>query len=237
MRPVRRAVASIDPLAAATAARRLVKSFPYLHVARGWGMGPLQCHRGRRSRHAAGTARLSKRCLRFDDTRGSAGRGQAVGQSTHALVQRLAANMAGAHALAGQASARTWIGRVHDASTRRWRDRTCRHSCIHSFLSGWHGAAVSGDFGFTGAGAVETALAVVYGTTFVAGYVATFALSLTGLARRNLLAHARALVLIPVLWLLLSLAAWRALFELFHAPYRWDKTEHGLARTSPLREA
>jgi hypothetical protein len=33
-------------------------------------------------------------------------------------------------------------------------------------------------------------------------------------------------------WLLLSLAAWQALWKLVRDPYRWDKTEHGLARTS-----
>ena len=43
-----------------------------------------------------------------------------------------------------------------------------------------------------------------------------------------------ALLLMPVYWLLLSLAAWRALFQLLRDPYRWEKTEHGLARTSRL---
>jgi glycosyltransferase XagB len=33
---------------------------------------------------------------------------------------------------------------------------------------------------------------------------------------------------------LLSLAAWRALFQLIVAPYTWEKTEHGLAKSSRL---
>jgi hypothetical protein len=37
---------------------------------------------------------------------------------------------------------------------------------------------------------------------------------------------------LPIYWLLLSLAAWRALYQLVRDPYRWEKTEHGLARTS-----
>jgi len=41
---------------------------------------------------------------------------------------------------------------------------------------------------------------------------------------------------LPVYWLLLSLAAWRALFQLLRDPYRWEKTEHGLARTSRLAD-
>jgi hypothetical protein len=36
---------------------------------------------------------------------------------------------------------------------------------------------------------------------------------------------------------LLSLAAWRALFQLVHDPQRWEKTEHGLAKTSRLAES
>jgi hypothetical protein len=42
------------------------------------------------------------------------------------------------------------------------------------------------------------------------------------------------LLLTPLHWLLLSLAAWRALFQLIIAPYTWEKTEHGLAKSSRL---
>jgi cellulose synthase/poly-beta-1,6-N-acetylglucosamine synthase-like glycosyltransferase len=68
----------------------------------------------------------------------------------------------------------------------------------------------------------------------IAGYAISAALGLIGLARRRMLNCAWALLLMPVYWLLLSLAAWRALFQLLRDPYRWEKTEHGLARTSRL---
>ena len=42
------------------------------------------------------------------------------------------------------------------------------------------------------------------------------------------------LVLTPLHWLLLSLAAWRALYQLVFAPYVWEKTEHGQAKSSRL---
>jgi glycosyltransferase XagB len=42
------------------------------------------------------------------------------------------------------------------------------------------------------------------------------------------------LLLTPLYWLLLSLAAWRALFQLLSAPQHWEKTEHGLAKNSRL---
>jgi cellulose synthase/poly-beta-1,6-N-acetylglucosamine synthase-like glycosyltransferase len=70
--------------------------------------------------------------------------------------------------------------------------------------------------------------------TLVSGYLISAALGLIGLARRRLLGCAWVLLLMPVYWLLLSLAAWRALFQLLRDPYRWEKTEHGLARTSRL---
>lgn len=68
------------------------------------------------------------------------------------------------------------------------------------------------------------------------GYLVFIAISLVGLFRRRLLRCGWALVLLPVYWVLLSLAAWRALYQLVSNPYRWEKTEHGLARTSRLAQ-
>jgi cellulose synthase/poly-beta-1,6-N-acetylglucosamine synthase-like glycosyltransferase len=90
-------------------------------------------------------------------------------------------------------------------------------------LFNWHGSIAG------------TVAAVVCAMIFVSGYVASVALAIAGLARRGLLAHVRAQIMTPVLWVLLSIAAWRAVVELIRAPYRWDKTEHGLARTSRQR--
>ena len=66
------------------------------------------------------------------------------------------------------------------------------------------------------------------------GYFTSGVLALTGLARRGLLNCAWALLLMPLYWLLLSVAAWRAIDQLLRDPYRWEKTEHGLARNSRL---
>jgi hypothetical protein len=66
----------------------------------------------------------------------------------------------------------------------------------------------------------------------VSGYVTSGVLGAYGLSRRRLLGSAWVLLLMPVYWILLSLAAWRALFQFLYDPYRWEKTEHGLARTS-----
>jgi hypothetical protein len=55
--------------------------------------------------------------------------------------------------------------------------------------------------------------------------------------RRGLLSTAWVMLLTPLHWLLLTLAAWRALYQLIVAPYAWEKTEHGLAKSSRLNAA
>jgi hypothetical protein len=67
-----------------------------------------------------------------------------------------------------------------------------------------------------------------------AGYLSTVVIGLMGLARRGLLHEAWILALTPLYWICLSIAAWRALYQLATDPYRWEKTEHGLARHSRL---
>jgi cellulose synthase/poly-beta-1,6-N-acetylglucosamine synthase-like glycosyltransferase len=87
-----------------------------------------------------------------------------------------------------------------------------------------------------GEGAAGMMLAALAGGTFVSGYLATVVLGLVGLLRRRLSASAWVLLLVPVHWMLLSLAAWQAVYKLISDPYRWDKTEHGQARTSRMAE-
>jgi cellulose synthase/poly-beta-1,6-N-acetylglucosamine synthase-like glycosyltransferase len=80
----------------------------------------------------------------------------------------------------------------------------------------------------------STMLAAIYAVTLTSGYAASVSLALVGLHRRKLAKVGWMLLLMPLLWVLLSLAAWRALIEFLHRPYRWAKTEHGLAKTSRL---
>jgi cellulose synthase/poly-beta-1,6-N-acetylglucosamine synthase-like glycosyltransferase len=76
----------------------------------------------------------------------------------------------------------------------------------------------------------------VYVSTATLGYLVSAGLGWLGLARRGLTASAWVLLLTPVHWLLLSVAAWRALYQLVVAPYVWEKTAHGLARSSRLNK-
>ena len=93
-------------------------------------------------------------------------------------------------------------------------------------------SVVSGTPIWRGDSATAAILGAVYGTTVIVGYLASAFLGWLGLLRRGLRSMAGALLLTPLHWLLLSLAAWRALYQLVLAPYAWEKTEHGLAKNS-----
>jgi cellulose synthase/poly-beta-1,6-N-acetylglucosamine synthase-like glycosyltransferase len=95
---------------------------------------------------------------------------------------------------------------------------------IYAMASGlppWRGDSVNFDV-----------LATFYGVTAVIGYLTSAFLGWLGLLRRGLLSSAWVLLLTPLHWLLLSLAAWRALYQFIVAPYAWEKTAHGLAKSS-----
>ena len=69
-------------------------------------------------------------------------------------------------------------------------------------------------------------------TAISAGYFATITVGLMGLARRRQMRHAWILLLAPLYWGLLSIAAWRALWQLLREPHRWEKTQHAVSRRS-----
>ena len=80
------------------------------------------------------------------------------------------------------------------------------------FIAGLAYAAVRGTLTWQADSLADTALAALYVTTIAAGYLTSVFLGWLGLRRRGLSAAAWVLLLTPVHWLLLSLAAWRALY-------------------------
>ena len=69
-------------------------------------------------------------------------------------------------------------------------------------------------------------------TLFLSGAASIFIPACVALHRRRLWRLMPWILLLPVYYGLVSLAAWRGLWELATAPFRWNKTSHGLARTS-----
>jgi glycosyltransferase XagB len=69
-------------------------------------------------------------------------------------------------------------------------------------------------------------------TVLVSGFAAIVIPALVALKRRGLWRLAPLVPLLPFYYALVSAAAWRAVWELARDPFRWNKTDHGSARTS-----
>ncbi len=99
-------------------------------------------------------------------------------------------------------------------------------------------------------GLIALAMRIFYGDPFFAGdlihsisdllallvvYIGVFMMfapTVFAMSKRKLSHLAPLLPLLPLYGLMISLAAWVALFDLAHRPFHWLKTEHGFARTS-----
>ena len=71
----------------------------------------------------------------------------------------------------------------------------------------------------------------------LAGYVSAIALGAIAVARRERSALTLSVLAVPVYWLLISYAAYVALWELVTAPHHWEKTQHHGRHVSPNRNA
>ncbi len=92
----------------------------------------------------------------------------------------------------------------------------------------------TGSFGTVPAGASGVFLWTMACTSLVLGYAVGLGTGLIAIRRRGYAFLMREVPLMPIYWLLVSAAAYRALAQLITAPFKWEKTEHGL---SPSRAA
>ena len=67
---------------------------------------------------------------------------------------------------------------------------------------------------------------IVTVANLVLGYVSGVALGIVAMRGRGRQQLAAWALLMPAYWLLISFAAYRALFQLARSPYRWEKTQH-----------
>lgn len=78
-----------------------------------------------------------------------------------------------------------------------------------------------------------TGLAVFNLLVLISGYSVAVAAGIAAVAVRgmpSLLNHA---VMMPAYWLLISLAAYKAMWQLVTRPFHWEKTDHGISRMLP----
>ena len=62
----------------------------------------------------------------------------------------------------------------------------------------------------------------------ITGYLAAMTLAFLAVRRRGLGRLYGQILLMPLYWLLISAAAYRAVWQFATAPFKWEKTEHGL---------
>ncbi len=85
-------------------------------------------------------------------------------------------------------------------------------------------------------GVAESCMSTLWCSSALLCLISVYWPAVVGARRRGLKREAPWLALLPAYYLLMSLAAWRALYELFRNPFHWTKTSHGLARTSRRRD-
>jgi cellulose synthase/poly-beta-1,6-N-acetylglucosamine synthase-like glycosyltransferase len=82
----------------------------------------------------------------------------------------------------------------------------------------------------------EIALSTLWCVLAILGVGAVLWPLIIGMQRQSHAAHWPALFCLPLWMAMLSLAAWRAVFELCVRPYHWDKTTHGLSRRRSMMD-
>ena len=139
----------------------------------------------------------------------------------------------------------TWL--VHMAEPARLRAElgTRRFALFHLFVSGMILSALVHPFlvftlalgavrwawwGAAELGAAQRAMMAIDVASIGLGYAAFGLTCWRTLPIRGLRRLRRVLPLVPLYWLLMSAAAWRAAWQLHRAPNLWEKTPHGTSR-------
>lgn len=110
-------------------------------------------------------------------------------------------------------------------------------SLLHPLIYVWLGWELSqGAFLVLPGDGLERAFVALAGFNLIAGCGSAMLLAAIAAHRVAATALIPWVVTMPLYWLLVSWAAWRAVFELAVAPYHWEKTEHA-ARRRPTQHA
>lgn len=101
-------------------------------------------------------------------------------------------------------------------------------------------AAIFTTHALPGSGMLEdlrqgVAIAVFNLIVLVSGYSITVLAGMTAAAGRGLQPLILSALMMPAYWLLISLGAYKAIFQLVTRPFHWEKTEHGISRLTGLQ--
>jgi cellulose synthase/poly-beta-1,6-N-acetylglucosamine synthase-like glycosyltransferase len=86
-----------------------------------------------------------------------------------------------------------------------------------------------------GSGLVFVMLSGVNLFVLLAGYAISIMLTRRALLRRGIHGWHGTLATMPFYWMLMSLAAWLALWQFLTRPFHWNKTEHGLSAQQRIK--
>ena len=75
-------------------------------------------------------------------------------------------------------------------------------------------------------GPLQSAILGIDAVNIVLGYLTFLLLGRRTLLAKELPSFWKTILLTPFYWLLMSLAAWRALWKLYREPHHWEKTYH-----------
>ncbi len=138
----------------------------------------------------------------------------------------------------------TWIVHRSRRWSRDWRtvlsvDLFVGGAAIAALLNLPLAAALVAEWasGVSLTAALPPALRWLNAASLVVGNLAFLALAAYAPLRRGLGEISPAALLTPVYWLMMSVAAWRALLQLMTRPSFWEKTDHGLSFEAKSRRA
>ncbi len=142
----------------------------------------------------------------------------------------------------------TWLVHRRRCHDRRWRRNWRTVISVDLFVGGAAAAALLNPLllavlaaeALTGQSPIATLpepLRLFNFSALVAGNLAFLGLAAFAPFKRRLGRLAPAALLTPVYWLMMSAAAWRALFQLLTRPSFWEKTDHGLSEEAQARRA
>ncbi len=189
-------------------------------------LGPLQRDRGRRPRHPPGARRLARRRAALHHLGGGAAHVRRVARPAHALAQGLDADLSRAHALAPAPVAGAGAAALPRPAGADGRPHPVGAGASLVLRAG-------GARSLAGAAVRRAELAARADAVVDRRLQCDRRLRQRHRARRRVGGAARPPAglprmhaLMPVYWLGISFAAYRALVQLVSAPYYWEKTEH-----------
>ena len=199
-------------------------------------VGRLERHRGRGYRHPARPARIPRRGPSLGHLRGGSGTASRVDAPAEPMDEGLYPDLH--HPLA---DARAGLARTRLLAPQRGRHPDVRRPCSSALGYPIFMAICLARIGAGRFISADSHWALVWSAgslvLFALGLAAMMVPACIGLKRRRLWPLLAWVPLLPIYYLLVSVAAWRAVGQLARNPFHWNKTAHGLGPDVPDRRA